>query len=192
MRSKRLLAIALVAAALLAASCSSSDDTARVASLETATTVASPDTETQDPDTLADTEAAMLAFAQCLRDQGINIDDPTIDANGNVQLPPITLEFEAVEGEDPEEAMADLDGVMESCNEHLEGITATADAPDMTGIEDDFLAYAACMRDNGVEMPDPDFSSDGGIVELGAGDEAEFEAADAECRHLISNFIIDG
>ena len=191
MRSNHLAAIALVVMALLAASCSSSDDTAQVASLET-TTSALPGTETQETDTLAETEAAMLAFTQCLRDQGIEIDDPTIDADGNVQLPPITLEFEAVEGEDPEEAMADLDELMGACDEHLEGITTTADAPDMTGIEDDFLAYAQCMRDNGVDMPDPDFSSGGGMIELGAGDEAEFEAADAACRHHISNFIIDG
>ena len=181
-------AIALTVVGLVASACSSGAETAQVASLETETTVA-PATVENDGDTLADTEAAMLAFTQCLRDQGIKIDDPTIDADGNVQLPPINLEFEVPEGEDPEESMADLDKVMGSCDEHLEGITTTADAPDMTGIEDDFLAYAACMRDNGVDMPDPDFSS--GVIELG-GDEAEFEAADAACRHHISNFIIDG
>ena len=189
MNHRYLLGVALLAVALIAASCSSSDDSSQVATLETETTSTSPNTETQEADSLADTEAAMLAFTQCLRDQGIEIDDPTIDANGNVQLPPITLEFEAVEGEEPDEAMADVDELMGSCDEHLEGITTTADAPDMTGIEDDFLAYAACMRDNGVDMPDPDFSS--GVIELG-GDEAEFEAADAACRHHISNFVIDG
>lgn len=191
MRSRHLLGIALLAVALLVASCSSSDVSSQVATLETETTATSPDTETPEANSLADTEAAMLAFTQCLRDQGIEIDDPTIDANGNVQLPPITLEFEAVEGEEPEEAMADFDELIGSCDEHLEGITTTADAPDMTGIEDDFLAYAACMRENGVDMPDPDFSSGGGMIELG-GNEAEFEAADAACRHLISNFVIDG
>ena len=189
MRSRYLLGIALLAVALLVASCSSSDVSSQVATLETETTATSPDTETPEANSLADTEAAMLAFTQCLRDQGIEIDDPTIDANGNVQLPPITLEFESVEGEEPEEAMADFDELIGSCDEHLEGITTTADAPDMTGIEDDFLAYAACMRENGVDMPDPDFSS--GVIELG-GNEAEFEAADAACRHLISNFVIDG
>lgn len=192
MNSRYLLGIALLAVALLAAACSSGDDTSQVASLETATTSPAPDTEPEETDSLAETEAAMLAFTQCLRDQGLEIDDPTIDTNGNVQLPPINLEFEVAEGEDPEESMADLDELMGTCDKHLEGITTTAAAPDVTGIEDDFLAYAACMRENGVDMPDPDFSSGGGVIELGVGNEAEFEAADAACRHHISNFIIDG
>jgi hypothetical protein len=40
------------------------------------------------------------------------------------------------------------------------------------------LAYAECMRANGVDMLDPDFSSGGGVIDLGAIGGEDFEAAD--------------
>src|SRR6266508_5290945 len=39
------------------------------------------------PDPEASTEAALLAFSQCMRDQGItDMPDPTVDSDGNVQI----------------------------------------------------------------------------------------------------------
>ncbi|GAG42818.1 unnamed protein product, partial [marine sediment metagenome] len=32
-------------------------------------------------------EEAILAFAACLRDEGIDVDDPTVDADGNLRPP---------------------------------------------------------------------------------------------------------
>ena len=63
----------------------------------------------------------------------------------------------------------------------------TGHAADTTGIEDTLLEYAQCMRSQGYDIPDPDFSSGNGIIDLGSADEEEFEAADAECRHLLSD-----
>src|SRR5215510_3414860 len=64
-----------------------------------------------------------------------------------------------------------------------------------------FLAYAACMRDHGVDMPDPEVKDDGGgkfSVGFSAGgpaggpDKDEFAAADAACRPLLKNALVDG
>jgi len=34
-----------------------------------------------------DNEAKVMAFAQCMRDEGFELKDPTVDADGNVQIP---------------------------------------------------------------------------------------------------------
>jgi hypothetical protein len=181
----------LLALAVVAASCSGGEQTSQVASLETNEASVSESDATGQADPLVETEEAMLAFTQCLRDQGIDVDDPTVDANGNLQLPPINLEFEADEA-DPEEAMAGMEALMAPCEEHLEGITQTTSSGDDSKFEDALLEYAECMRENGVDMPDPSFSSGSGMIELGASSEQEFEAADAACKHLIADLGISG
>jgi hypothetical protein len=179
----------ILSLALLASACSEDDGSLQIASLEADTADTSREAETDDVDPLAETEAAMLDFAQCLREQGFEVGDPTVDADGNVQLPPIEFSSE-VTGDDPEEGMADLNERMASCEEHLEGVVMTGSSEGTSGIEDTLLEYAQCMRANGYDMPDPDFSSGGGSIDLGFAEGDEFEAADAECRHLLADLGI--
>ena len=188
MRNVSILVLMLVLA-LVAAACSNSDGSSNVASIDTGTADASEQLE-RDP--TEETETAMLAFTQCLRDQGIDVEDPTMDADGNMQLPPINL-TSVVEGTDPEAPMPDIDAIISPCEEHLAGIVTTAGPGGMIDVEDMFLAYSECMRSNGVDLPDPDFSSNGGVIDLGSdgGDGATFEAADKECRHLLADLGID-
>ncbi len=57
--------------------------------------------------------------------------------------------------------------------------------------------FAACMRDNGIDMPDPEFSEDGGIkVRIGGGagatsgempDRAKVEEASKACKQYMPN-----
>lgn len=48
-------------------------------------------------------------------------------------------------------------------------------------------AFATCMRDNGVDLPDPDPGGSGLRLDLpGAGGE-KFDAALEKCRHLLPN-----
>ena len=133
----------------------------------------------------------MLDFAQCLREQGFDVGDPTVDADGNVQLPPIKI-TSTVSGDDPEEGIADLNERMASCEDHLEGVVMTGDSSGASGFEDTLLEYTQCMRDNGVEMPDPDFSSGGGVIDLGAIGGEDFEAAEAVCSPLLADLGISG
>ncbi|WP_341718095.1 hypothetical protein QQG74_30665 [Micromonospora sp. FIMYZ51] len=67
--------------------------------------------------------------------------------------------------------------------------TPSASASDGTDHSDreKRLAFARCMRENGVEMPDPD--GDGGLLfrSDGSTDHNKIEAAMAECRELLPN-----
>jgi hypothetical protein len=189
MRRSKLLVGLILVVALVASACSDDDGSSEVASLNTDEAGISEGAETGDVDPLAETESAMLAFAQCLRDQGFDVGDPTIDADGNVQLPPTKFTSE-VSGDDPEEGLADLNERMASCEEHLDGVVMTGDHGGTSGFEDILLEYTQCMRSNGYDMPDPDLSSGGGMIDLGSGEGDDFEAADAECRHLLSDLGI--
>ncbi len=191
MRRTSILLGLILAISLVAGACSNDVESSQVASLETDTADTSEEAESDDVDPLAETEAAMLDFAQCLREQGFDVGDPTVDADGNVQLPPIKI-TSAVSGDDPEEGMADINERMASCEEHLEGVVMTGGASSASGFEDTLLEYAQCMRENGYDMPDPDLSSGGGMIDLGDVDDEEFQAADTECRHLLADLGISG
>ncbi|MBB4912545.1 hypothetical protein [Actinophytocola algeriensis] len=53
---------------------------------------------------------------------------------------------------------------------------------------DQMRAYAKCMREHGVDMPDPEVSQDGGIsMSIEGGDRAKVDKADQECKHLMPN-----
>lgn len=185
---KKSIPTLVLALALVAGACSNDGVDDQVASIESS---AIDTAQQSDSDPVADSEEAMLAFTQCLREQGLDVDDPTIDADGNMQLAPISFESVVPEG-DAEPEMPDFDSLIAPCEEHLEGIVATAGSGVPADIEDALLAYAQCMRANGVDMPDPDLSS-GGAIDLGGGAGAEFEAADEECRpHLAQLGIPEG
>ncbi|MDJ0663179.1 MAG: hypothetical protein QNJ75_01385 [Acidimicrobiia bacterium] len=183
----RLLIIPLLALAV--AGCSSADDGESVASLETVPAAEQADNSSP----LIDSEQAMLDFAQCLRDQGVEVGDPTMSADGSMQMPPI--EFVGSPDEDPEAAMAEMDAIFAECESHLEGIALTAADPGAgVAFEDALLEYAACMRDQGIDMPDPDLSGGGGVIDLGLsgpGDQEEWEAAHKECQPILAGAGLD-
>jgi hypothetical protein len=177
----------VVLLALGAAACTNSSGNNDVASLDPTTTTAFGSGAASES---VDAEEAMLAVTQCLRDGGIDIGDPIIDENGNPQLPPISFQSGDV---DPEAEMKAMEEVMASCQHHLEGVVLDAvEHGNLVEMEDTFVAYAQCMRDHGIDMPDPEFS-DGGFIDLGspdAGDE-EYEAAHADCREVFTGSGID-
>ena len=65
-----------------------------------------------------------------------------------------------------------------------------SDLPEFSEMEDMLVEYAGCMRDNGVDMPDPDFSAGSGMIDLGIADpnDATFRAADEACRSILAGF----
>ena len=180
------LALGLVLA-LVAGACSNDGGSDEVASIESSG-VDAPQPADSDP--IAGTEEALLAFTQCLRDQGLDVDDPTMDADGNMQLAPISFASVVPEG-DTEPEIPDFESLVAPCEELLVGIVTTAGSGPPAEIEDAFLAYAQCMRANGVDMPDPNLSS-GGAIDLGVGIGDDFAAADKACRPHLAELGIDG
>ena len=137
------LALAAVIGVVLPA-CSS--DAAEVASLTKTrdAQVAGPTKESAD--IVGDNEAAMMAFAQCLRDQGMEVYDPVVDSEGNVQKPELPKGVEWTKGDK---------AAWETCVEHLEGLTFEKEQVDMTEYLDQALALSTCLRDRGYDVGEP-------------------------------------
>src|SRR5262249_17387842 len=75
--------------------------------------------------------------------------------------------------------------------------------PRPEALQEALLAYAQCMRDHGVDMPDPEFKAipggagggGGGIafqVGVGGPDNSAASAADQACHHLIAGVTFEG
>ncbi len=146
------ISFALVALALAAAACGGAEASSGVASLdEDATT-----TTVSADDAAIDTEEALLAFTACLRDQGLDVVDPDFDGAGGFDF--TFREGFRTEGGRPSD---EVQGALEECGELLEDVRQQFERPDLSEIQDDLLAFAECMRDNGVDTADPDFSGQG-------------------------------
>jgi hypothetical protein len=171
------IAIMLSAVVVLLAACSGDAGT-RVASLEGGPV----DTVTVDEDatdTRSD-EDAILDFAACMRDNGLeDFEDPEIDADGG-----IAFGFRGLV-EDGEVDRDTVRAAMQTCRIHLEGLSFAASDLDRTEIEDQMFEFAACMRDNGIDMEDPEFSGTPGQGGPGSGPFAELDPDDPEFQAAL-------
>ena len=128
-------------------------------------------------------EEQALAFAECMRDNGVDFPDPTLDADGSVDFG-VGPGAGGAGGFDPQG-----DGVQEAfaeCQSALEGASFLPGDGDLTELEDDLLAFAECLRDQGLDVDDPDLDSfgpgagDGSATPFGEGfDPADPANADA-------------
>ncbi|QFG23078.1 hypothetical protein [Actinomadura sp. WMMB 499] len=104
-----------------------------------------------------------LKLARCMREHGVDMPDPKPGENEQA----VSI---GGNGVSPQE----LEAAMEECRQ-----TAGMPAPkELTQKEkDDMLAYARCMRENGIDMPDPDFDRGEGMARAapapGSGPEKE-------------------
>ena len=116
-------------------------------------------------------------FAQCMRENGIPMEDPEIGENG---------EFKVKIGDKPGSAAGPMDktkadAAMKACRQFLpNGGPIGALDPEMV---EKMRKYAVCMRANGVDFPDPD---ENGMIRLERvpGNDAAFEAAEEKCKDL--------
>ncbi len=158
---KRIL-IALPALALVATACGGSESIVGVASLDDSTTTTAP-SDVAVGDEAVEVEEAALAFAECLRQEGLDVPDPEFDGEGGLNFS-FGQEFRRGAAEDGAGAgpSEEFQAALEVCRELLEGLGQRFERPDITEIEDDLLAFAECMRENGVDMADPDLSGGAG------------------------------
>jgi hypothetical protein len=184
-------ALAVLAIAAIAAACGGGmPGPSGVASLTDPG--ASPDASAT-PTASIDPEEAMLAYAECMRENGVDMPDPQISEGGGVAI--------GINGEVDSET---LQAAQEACNDLMSG--ARGEPREMTPEEKDaLLAYSACMREHDVDMPDPVFEGGGAVrIERGqSGEDGEggklidpnsevFQAADEACRPLLGDFGPDG
>ncbi|NNF70105.1 MAG: hypothetical protein HKN01_10055 [Acidimicrobiia bacterium] len=177
--------IVVLVVALVAAGCGGGEDDSGVATLDETTTTVAGQAGTEQTD-----EEILLGFTQCMRDNGVELGDPIVDANGFA-----TLDFESfgdIDQDDAEEAF-------EVCGSVLEGLAFGFDQINTTEFRDTLLEFAQCMRDQGVDFPDPDFSSIFQIPQDGEGEfsgpfgdldptDPDFEAGFEECASILAGF----
>lgn len=126
-----------------------------------------------------------LKFARCMRDNGVDLPDPQVGRNGLVKIAPRAGDGSGASAAPTDPAFRRAD---ERCRKHL---AAGGGAPDEAMVarhRDAFVAYARCMRAEGIDMPDP--SGAGGIVMRPGEDGLDprsprFRRADGAChKHL--------
>ena len=134
----------LLAAALVLATPSAAG--AQVATLATP----GPDAEpTPAADESVDGEEAILGFVACLRDNGLDLPDPQFGPEGPRFSDPsilLRIDFRSSEFLD----------AMEACDSLLAALQPDVDPEQQAEQAEQQLAFAECMRREGVDFPDPD------------------------------------
>jgi hypothetical protein len=153
------MTVVLSVLVLAVAACGDSPTTASeaVASLEETTTTTSITTALQ---AVVATDEAILDYVECLREEGLDIEDPELDGEGGLGL---RRQFV----DDPGEPLPrQVEAAFDACDVLRDDFEQRFEAVDTSDTEDRLLAFAQCMRDEGItEFPDPDLS----VWEPGAG-----------------------
>lgn len=173
--------ITVVLLALPACGDDAGDAVATLDETDLTTTTASPE---QAVDAIED---AVLAFAQCLRDEGLEVDDPELDGEGQYH-------FRQLVSEPGEPLSAEVQAALEVCEPLVEGIGMRFEQQDTTEFSDNLMAFAQCMRDGGLtDWPDPDPNfvpgsgdgSGGHIPGLGAFGDVDLDLRDPMQQDLF-------
>ena len=169
--------VGALALTLAVAACGGGGKANGVASLSgsnkpTATTSAGPKSQQE-------ALKAALAFARCMRQHGIDMPDPKPDANGR-----ITQELGGKGPSDPK-----FKAAQQACQKYMpNGGQPIKPNPQE---QQQMLAFARCMRQHGIDMPDPDPNGGGIVAKAGPGsvnpDSPKFKAAQRACQKLLPN-----
>ena len=142
-----LVAAALVILLGMTAACGDSGNGDDAALPDAAGASSSP--SASDEETDLDPEDAMLKFAQCMRDHGVDVPDP--GQGGGIRVDGNGLSKEQMEAAE------------NACQKWMDMAEPEDGGHELTEEEkQQFLDMAACMRERGYNFPDPTF--DGGRV----------------------------
>lgn len=113
--------------------------------------------EPKPVENLTDEEIA-TNFTTCLRDQGFNVPDPELNADGTVNLRGIRQKL--VQDPNFDFRQQKTREAMQACVPLLEGATFAQEtsAEDQIALQDNLLTFAQCLRDAGISVKDPQFS----------------------------------
>jgi hypothetical protein len=128
----------------------------------------------------AKTRRAMLAFAQCMREHGVDMPDPHFDGNGGVTM-------RRNSSGSPEKDRA----AEKACARYQRAVKP----PELSDEEKaefrkQALANARCLRAHGIDAPDPVFGEDGSVqMRIGGKgerpDEDKLRLAQKACRKTM-------
>ena len=175
MRRVTLLGLGLALALALAA-CGTPADGDQVASLSggDATTTTKGTGDEEDPQQRA------IDFARCMREHGVDMPDPEVDDQGRVRV----RIGAGGDGRRPDPKK--LEEAQKACG----GLMGGGDGPGQIdpAARDAMVSFARCMREHGVDMPDP--TGDGLLMRRGEGgpdpESEEFQQAEKACDHHLA------
>jgi hypothetical protein len=165
----RLLVAALLAAGVLTVAACGGDNT-------TGGNASGADRESE-------AREAALNYAQCMREHGVDMPDPTFEGGGIRQTGP--------EEQVPKAKLQDAEN---ACKKYLDSMEP--DEPPSEEEQQEFreaaLANARCMREHGIEnFPDPTFGENGEAeirINKGSGidpEDPDFKAAEKACQDTL-------
>lgn len=168
MRKHRIIGLALGGALLLAGCGAKGDEASKVASITTPSTTG---TANADNSSGKSDDDKMREFAKCMREHGVDMPDPKPGPDGGSLG--ITLGGDAAE-------QGKMEAAQKACKQFLpNGGEFKPPSPEEL---DKMRQQAKCMREHGVDMPDPDPTGKGATRMGSPGDDpAKFEAAAKAC-----------
>ena len=120
--------------------------------------------------------AAAVKFAQCMRENGVeNFPDPAADSGTKIAVGPGS-------GIDQEE----FEAASKECEQYREDVRPQLSEADQAEFKAEALEHSRCMREHGIDFPDPQFSGDGKVTMALKRDQVDpedpdFKAAEKEC-----------
>jgi len=91
----------------------------------------------------SDSAKGQQQFAKCMSDRGIDIPEPAQAGGGAPGQPPAGGDSDATRQ------------AMQACRQYLQGTGGQPAAPGATGSQGAGSEFAQCMRDEGVDLPEP-------------------------------------
>jgi hypothetical protein len=182
MRRDLRLALAVLGLGLALAACGGSPDGDRVASLSgngaTGTTNGTAEDADKDP------QQAALDFARCMREHGVNMPDPEVDDQGRIRMRVGSDGPGGGARPDPKK----LEAAQQACGSLMGG--GDGDRQLDPAERDAMVAFARCMREHGIDMPDP--TGEGLMVRRDGKDgpdprSEKFQEAEQACDHHLAN-----
>jgi hypothetical protein len=146
----RLAAAAGVTLVLALSACGSDSGGSEVASLGTGPT----DNATGDSVADVDSQEALLAYAACMRENGVDMDDPTFDAEGNLSGGGFGP------GSGLDRSSDEFQTAQEACGDLIEGVDfgpgggGGGGGLDFDSIQNAMNDFTACLRDEGIAVDD--------------------------------------
>jgi hypothetical protein len=162
MRTLRTSMAAVAAALILGASACGGSSHAKVASISDGGS--SNASSSSSSDEKKDIRDAMLDFARCMREHGVDMPDPTFTEDGSGGGAVGVLTGKGANAPDPDSAT--FKAAQAACQPILDAAKKDFTPPspeEQAKMRDQALKFAQCMRDKGFDVPDPTFDSDGGM-----------------------------
>ena len=154
-----ILAVVLLGLAFVASGCGSSPSSEEgVAALDDTTTDETTTTETTEEENAStDPQEEALEWARCMRKHGIDVPDPDFSGGpGTVRV--------RVRGRGRDFGDAKFREAEKACGRPFRRSGPPLSEEKQEQLQEAMLAYAKCMREHGVDMPDPEFQAGGGVM----------------------------